>query len=309
MRRARAGWWVFVAVVGCAENPSTARVSAVSPREDSDASSGDTIVRAAEGEPHASDAAVSSCDPNAETCGATDDDCDSRADAGLSRTCPHEGAIPETCVEGQDSGCTHHADENDEDERGCEATSRHRVSFGALQTFDPACVDHGEPAACMHAAFGLCQQDECERGGFGPVKYNGTTVTVVCTVSTILETRYTELRRHHPDCTGLPGQRFSLPCNIAMQRHCALAGYTGGYGPVLDDGDVVHVGCVGSHATVVTTPLDELARQNPLCDDGRLFGLACAHAIHRFCTERGAVSGFGPVGVDRLSALVVCLSK
>lgn len=112
--------------------------------------------------------------------------------------------------------------------------THHTPCDGVLERFGPNC------SAAIHR---FC----ASRGyvsGFGPVENDGDRATVTCVRSA--ETRLTsfaELGAFLPECDGAT-YRFGPHCSAAINRYCASAGFTTGYGPVENDGVIAWVTCV-----------------------------------------------------------------
>jgi hypothetical protein len=81
--------------------------------------------------------------------------------------------------------------------------------------------------------------------GFGPVEAYGDAATVVCTPeATVLDASYAVLAGLESGCDGV-SQRAGAACDEAIHRWCRAEGYSSGFGPVENSGDLALVACLG----------------------------------------------------------------
>jgi hypothetical protein len=229
-------------------------------------------------------------------------------DEGVHRECTTAcGTGVEMCVAGSFAGCTartptpevcSHADE-DCDGRIDEGFGAMVFSgtYTALRAQHPVCDGSSQRMGleCNMAIHRLCatSADTCGTSGFGPVENSGDTAVVGCVSATLRVTSYAELATYHEACNGTT-MRVGDACNAAIHRYCRAAGMTTGFGPVDVTGSAVTVACVPSAETIGTTYTEMSARHGG-CTSTWAWGPDCNAAIHRWCTARGAVSGFGPL--------------
>lgn len=260
--------------------------------------------------------AVTDCDddnqgvfPGApEACNGLDEDCDGDVDEDLGEgSCgagPCRRVVP-FCVEGQPAACTP-APPSDEVCNGLDDDCDGETDEGLVGELCGvgACVaraqcNGGAWAACVPAPPGeeSCNRidDDCDGEvdeGFGSV---------------VVESTYSIMIGEHPQCDGT-SQRIGSDCNAAFHRFCADQGCsTSGFGPLENFGDVAVAGCV--RATPFDLEYSALAGFHPGCNGvAQRIGPECNAAMHRYCADRGFVSGFGPAEQGASTALVQCVS-
>lgn len=118
--------------------------------------------------------------------------------------------------------------------------------FAALAQHHPPCDGAGQRIGpdCNAAIHRYCLSMGFA-SGFGPLEQGASTALVGCVTAaqaTVLETSYTVLSGHHDGCNA--GTRIGPACNAAINRFCASSGFSTGYGPVENSGDVAFVTCV-----------------------------------------------------------------
>jgi hypothetical protein len=119
------------------------------------------------------------------------------------------------------------------------------VPFSELAARHPPCDGTGERIGpnCNAAIHRYCAASGFT-SGFGPVENAGGAASVTCVRSAeVLATSYTALRGYHAPCDGT-SERWGPNCNAAISRYCAASGFTSGFGPVENAGDVAYVTCV-----------------------------------------------------------------
>ncbi|MDP3275961.1 MAG: hypothetical protein Q8Q09_12245 [Deltaproteobacteria bacterium] len=117
---------------------------------------------------------------------------------------------------------------------------------------------------------------------------------------------YSALSALHAPCSAA-GERVGPNCNAAISRFCAgQPCATTGFGPSENSPTSALAVCVA--ADVVVTTYTALRGFLSVCDGvTQRYGLACNAAIHRFCTNRGMTSGFGPIENSGDTAVVSCV--
>ncbi len=120
------------------------------------------------------------------------------------------------------------------------------TAFSALSVFHGPCDGVGERIGpnCNAAIHRYCASLGATTG-FGPIENSGDTAVVTCVPhAVVVTTSYSELVTHHGGCDGA-SERIGVDCNAAIHRFCGSRGYTSGWGPVENSGDVAIVSCVG----------------------------------------------------------------
>lgn len=255
-----------------------------------------------------------------ETCNGADDDCDGSADEGVTRACSTAcGAGVESCVAGAFAACSarapgaetcSHADEDCDGrvDEGFGAMS-FAGSYTALRGYHPLCDGAAQRIGleCNMAIHGLCgtAAGTCGTSGFGPVENSGDTAVVGCVSADLRVTTYGDLAAQHAGCNGTT-ERIGPQCNAAIHRWCAAQGLTTGFGPVQVSGSSVTVACVPGAETVSTT-YTAMSGFHGGCTASSRIGTDCNAAIHRFCSSRGAASGWGPLENSGDGLAVACV--
>ena len=219
----------------------------------------------------------SSCSAPAETCNASDEDCDGSVDEGF-----RASAV----------GVSY----------ASELAARHAPCDGSGQRWGPDCN------AAIHRFCG--GRAPCATSGFGPLENSGDYAEIACVAADVRGSTYTALAGHHAGCNG-SAQRRGPDCNAAIHRYCQAAGFVSGWGPVENSGDDAYVACVRrGGGRVEHTTYAVLASHHGSCDgSSERNGPACNAAISRYCRALGFVTGFGPVEQAGGNADVVCVSN
>jgi hypothetical protein len=197
------------------------------------------------------------------------------------------------CIEGRPSICTP-AEPSVETCNGIDDDCNGEIDDQLVSTSECGVGACTRRPACTNGAWQMCMpgspstetcnriDDNCDGStdeGYRAEYINGT---------------YSVLSGHHSDCDG-SAQRVGLNCSAAMHRYCATRKCANsGFGPLENSGDIAHLACVQSD--VIATTFVELSGHHNGCTGvSQRFGSECNAAIHRFCSGRGYVSGFGPV--------------
>lgn len=243
-----------------------------------------------------------------EACNGIDEDCDDEIDEDLGQGTCGEGACQQVvpfCVNGRPAACTP-SDGTDEVCNGldddCDGETDEDLdgeTCGVGACASTAVCNGGVWSACVpgQPSMETCNRidDDCDGvvdQGFGV---------------DVLQSTYSTLFNEHQTCDG-SAERIGPSCNAAMHRLCAKHGCsTSGFGPLENSNDIAIVGCVRADAFDV--PYAELATHHPPCEGTtQRLGPDCNASMHRYCTSRGYVSGFGPTEQGPDSALVQCVS-
>jgi len=119
------------------------------------------------------------------------------------------------------------------------------VSFAMLSSIQGPCDGFGEIAGpnCSAAIHRYCG-GEGFVSGFGPVENASGSASLTCVRSAeVRATTYTELSSFLAPCDGFT-ERWGAACNAAISRYCGSLGFTSGFGPVENSGDVAFVTCI-----------------------------------------------------------------
>lgn len=119
------------------------------------------------------------------------------------------------------------------------------VSFAMLSSIQAPCDGTGEIAGpnCNAAIHRYCGAQGFV-SGFGPVENADGNASLTCVRSAeVRATTYTELSGFLAPCNGVT-ERYGTGCNAAISRYCGSLGFTSGFGPVENSGDVAYVTCV-----------------------------------------------------------------
>ena len=264
--------------------------------------------------------------PSPEVCNGRDDDCNGIVDDGVAgdpcgvgacrrhaacvngvmQACVPGAPVPETCNR-IDDDCNGIVDDGFRAEVVVGSylllSRAHEGCDGAGQRIGPDCN------AAMHRA---CAAQGCTTSGFGPVENSGDVAVYTCVaVEASITVSFQVLESHHGGCDGR-SQRIGPECNAAIHRFCGAAGFATGFGPVESGASEVTVTCLPREiARVIPTTYTELAARHGGCHGGVIgarIGPDCNAAIHRFCAQSGATSGFGPVENSGDVAVVACVS-
>ncbi len=245
-----------------------------------------------------------------EACNGQDDDCDLQIDEDLGDSVCGVGMCmvsTENCSDGQTIACAPdeptaevcNSMDDDCDGQTDEEVDAVRCGVGACER-SAQCVG-GQLGECVPGdpVRELCNgaDDDCDG-----VVDNGFRARIV-------PSTYTDLVNHHAACDG-SGQRIGSECNAAMSRFCrAQECGTTGFGPAENHGDNAYVTCVSGVEPHVV-PFDVLWRHHEGCEspDEAISG-PCNAAIHRYCSGRGQLTGFGPVELGPEDMQVVCLAE
>jgi hypothetical protein len=114
--------------------------------------------------------------------------------------------------------------------------SHHDVCDGGRERMGPNC----------NAAIHRFCASQGYASGFGPNENSGDAAAVTCVrpeAAQVHVTSYTELATHHDVCDG-SRERVGPNCNAAINRWCGSRGFTTGFGPVENSGDIAVVTCV-----------------------------------------------------------------
>jgi hypothetical protein len=156
---------------------------------------------------------------------------------------------------------------------------------------------------CNAAIHRFCRDRDCSTTGFGPIESSGDGASFACLAGgTLVRLTYATLSALDGRCgTGSGQQRVGAYCNRAIHRRCVFLGYATGFGPVeVPSGTEAEIICLPmGMTTLLDTTGSDLQRIvwgcDPRLESSTLYGQYCSSAIHRFCTGRGYVSGYGPV--------------
>jgi hypothetical protein len=209
----------------------------------------------------------------AEACNRVDDDCDGVADNGFGATvvastysvlrthhppCDGNGqrlgpdcnaAMHRFCASNGCSTTGFGPLENSGDTAivGCVvASGLFDTPFATLAQHQPPCDGTQERMGptCNSAIHRYCTSMGFA-SGFGPLEQSPASALIGCLSAEkaqTLETSYTVLSGHHGGCTQ--ASRIGPDCNAAINRFCTSSGFSTGYGPVENSGDVAYVTCV-----------------------------------------------------------------
>lgn len=220
--------------------------------------------------------AYEACVPGAaagETCNRIDDDCDGVVDNGFGATVVNSTYTALRALHAQCDGAGQRlgSDCNAAMHRLCAQNGCTTTGFGPLENSgDTAIVGCVVAAALIDTPFATLAQHHppCDgaqerlgsncnaaihrycvsmgfTSGFGPLEQSVTNALVGCVAAPkaqTVETTYTVLSGHHAGCTQ--ASRIGPDCNAAINRFCASSGFSTGYGPVENSGDVAFVTCV-----------------------------------------------------------------
>lgn len=261
-----------------------------------------------------------------ETCDAVDNDCDGQVDTTPLQACEREG-LPgvQTCGAGDWDPCTTvgapaevcNGEDDDRDGVVDEGLGVELValSIDALQASHGSCdpVDGGVSGPCNAATNRFCKARGCDhQTGLGLLArdFAQDAVAVACLDSAhvvVRSTTFTELASHHAWCSA--SDAVSADCNASINRYCAAAGLTTGFGPLEHSGDGAAVACTPT-AEVHTVDYDELSALQDGCfwPESR-FSVACNLAMHQWCVARDYATGFGPLENWDNLAMVACIPR
>lgn len=165
--------------------------------------------------------------------------------------------------------------------------------------------------ACSAAINRRCKANAtCNtQSGFGPVAANDAGMTMGCIDGIVANIAGTLLTAQNASCTNYSSR--NVACAVAANRYCEnVLGHQAGFGPVETNGTDVFIECVNGVQTF-TVNRATLQTYDAACTEADFFSVACASAIHQFCsTGHGLESGFGPIeyGGNANQIRVACIS-
>lgn len=187
------------------------------------------------------------------------------------------------------------------------------VSFTDITTAHEGCDVAGDTISgpCGAAVHRTCAALDCGFStGFGPlvVDHDDDRAALACfgpEQAVPMSTTFTVLKGHHPYCSE--SEPMSADCNASINRFCAAAGLTTGFGPLEHSGDGVLVACTPT-AVVHRVPYDDLSALNGNCSwFANRFEPECREAMHRWCEGEGYATGYGPLENWEGDAWVACV--
>jgi len=118
------------------------------------------------------------------------------------------------------------------------------TTYTVLSSYHGPCTSVNPIGPDCNAAIKRYCMDNGYVSGFGPVYASGNSATITCLTSGAnISTTYTVLATHHASCDGST-ERWGQHCNAAIKRFCRSEGYTSGFGPIENTGDIAWVTCV-----------------------------------------------------------------
>ncbi|MCA9542391.1 MAG: hypothetical protein KC620_26020, partial [Myxococcales bacterium] len=234
--------------------------------------------------------------PGVEVCNNIDDDCDGTTDEDAGVQCG-AGACARraACVDGVEAECVpglpgvEVCNDVDDDCDGMTDEGLAGTTCGV-----GACLRHtecvgGVEVDCVPGLPGveICNEADEDCDDLVDEDFLGEVVI----------TAYSTLGTFVGGCNG-SGAAAGQACRSAIKRFCdgRRCRHTG-FGPVESAGDTAEVICLAGRVDEWVT-WATLGAQNVACDGvGERDGPNCNAAIHRWCANRGLVSGFGPVEV------------
>ena len=127
----------------------------------------------------------------------------------------------------------------------CYANERIQVietSYSHLGGFHEGCTEGLSPN-CNAAVHRWCRDEMGMTTGFGPLENYYDYFLAACVPNaTVLVTSYTTMANYVSTCDG-GIERMGAHCNTAILEWCQDQGFTSGFGPLENSGDVLYVGC------------------------------------------------------------------
>lgn len=119
------------------------------------------------------------------------------------------------------------------------------TTYSDLSTHFAGCTSTvGQGVHCNAAINRMCRSLG-HTTGFGPVEASSDGVLVVCTPGALTENAtYPTLSSYQPYCDGNTS-RGGEDCNTAFHQYCRDRGWTSGFGPLENHGDIAWAACVG----------------------------------------------------------------
>ncbi len=209
--------------------------------------------------------------PTSDACNGADDDCDALVDEGARAQFLFSSY---TTLSGHVASCNGTAERaglacSSAFHRECRASGCTTSGFGPVENSEDVangvCVIGDVidvPYAALSARQGPCDGVTERQGlncnaaihrhcaalgyvsGFGPVETTGDGASITCVRSAeVRGTTFTALAGFLGGCDGTT-VRFGPHCHAAISRYCASVGFTSGFGPIENDGDMAYVTCV-----------------------------------------------------------------
>ncbi|MGZ3421037.1 MAG: putative metal-binding motif-containing protein [Polyangiales bacterium] len=241
-----------------------------------------------DGDGHAGKSTVQACTAPA---GAypSSDDCDD-GDSNI-----HPGAA-EVC-NGKDDDCNGKVDD------GVPRVVGYTLPFASV----PPC-NTADPASCKRGAYDWCRaKSACFSGGFGPVELGTTDGQFVCVGPGSLIGGWSDVTAAQPACSS-DTQAGLRVCESAVHRAGRNKGHESAILQLHAPGDWSFLPVDGDHAKMFAgVPPSELTAKHAGCTLARVDTYDCNAATHRWCNDKGYVSGFGPVEYNTTEMVVVCV--
>ena len=256
-----------------------------------------------------------------ETCNGSDDDCDGHIDEGVPiLTCGRGACTQESrCQNGIQSTCVPNSpqievcngvDDNCDGEIDNVRPQLVDTLYSQLRTHHPQCdgrIWSGRIGfECNSAIFRLCSEQSCQTAGFGPLENFEDNALIMCMQGANFNLTLEELQSFNQNCNA--SQRTGLGCSLAIHKACQSFGHLSGIGPL--EGSSTHslISCLPSSLAVsVPITYSELSNYHSNCEgSSERWGPYCHAAIHRYCSQNGYRSGFGPVSFEQNQPVIVC---
>jgi len=270
--------------------------------------------------------AWTACDapaPAQESCDGADQDCDGAVDEAVTESC-ELGGDPgyRICGDGAWDTCRTAAgfgetcDGLDDDDDGLVDEELEvavtELTFAELTEAHGSCDPTADAVsdACHAAANRHCAATGCAATGFpgAALALESSRLAVTClddTEASVVSGSYAELSAIHGGCTE--SNPIGPDCNAAINRWCAAAGMTTGFGPAEHSGETLTLVCT-PRAVVFETSYTALAEHVSTCDGtSERTGDRCSEAFHRWCRAQGYESGYGPLENSGDLAYAACL--
>jgi hypothetical protein len=261
--------------------------------------------------------------PERESCNGLDDDCDGQVDEDIVRVCEAGGVLGlESCAGASWSGCvvpgtpeTCNGLDDDGDGAVDEDLS---VDFRPITSAELTARHEGcRPEVlstwsdyCRSAVHRTCADLSCSTSGIGPIAVGGAgafgTIACLAPEEAVVHTvPFGELMAYHGGCTAVTA--FSNACNASINRWCEGQGQITGYGPVEHNLEIAVIHC-NPLATKYYTTFVEVSAYHSICDGvAQRSGEQCDEAYHRFCRDRGHLTGHGPLENSLTDVHVACI--